>query len=101
MLEGKGRQLTRSDDEGGAVVVAVGDADWWRHTDSLKRLQVLPSLHCAHNTYATELIRGPDTSEVETVVWQSDSRWRLVAKLAAELLKGGPAGGGPPFVVQG
>lgn len=41
----------------------------------------------------------PNTPEVKSLIWERDRGRGLVAELPAELLEGGPAGGGPPFVI--
>ena len=43
----------------------------------------------------------PAPPKMESPIREAKSSRRLIPECAAELLEGGPAGGGPPFVVEG
>lgn len=38
---------------------------------------------------------------MKSPIRKTQSSWRLIPECAAKLFKRGPAGGGPPFVVEG
>lgn len=42
----------------------------------------------------------PNTPEMQASIRESNGGGGLITECAAELLEGGPAGGGPPFVVE-